>query len=115
MQLTHDTQNGIAILALAGRLDTRGAPELESRGRAIFRDGARQLLVDMANVDYISSAGLRVLLVLAKEAAACGGRLSLCCLTPAVNEVMTNSGFDTIIPLAADRQSALNTLQNPTV
>ncbi|NLB65852.1 MAG: STAS domain-containing protein [Lentisphaerae bacterium] len=113
MQLTHEIQNGIAILALVGRLDTRGAPELESHGRALFRDGARKLLVDMAGVDYISSAGLRVLLVLAKEADGCAGTLSVCCLTPAVLEVMTVSGFDTIIPLADDRQSALDALQSP--
>ena len=114
MQLTHDTQDGIAILVLAGRLDTQSAPELESTGRARFQEGACKLLVDMADVDYISSAGLRVLLVLAKEAAACGGRFSLCCLSPAVREVMTISGFDSIIPIATDRLSALDALQNPT-
>ena len=113
MQLTHDTQNGITILTLVGRLDTQSAPELEACGRSLFQDGTRKLLVDMSGIDYISSAGLRVLLVLAKEAGACSGKLSVCCLTPAVREVMAISGFDTIIPLAVDRQSALDAMQSP--
>lgn len=113
VQLSHETQNGITILTLAGRLDAQSAPELEACGRALFEDGVRKILVDMSGIDFISSAGLRVLLVLAKKAGGSGGALAVCRLTPAVHEVMTVSGFDTIIPLADDRQSALDGMQSP--
>ena len=95
------------VVSVGGRLDAAGAPQLEAHGRAAIDDGAKKLLFDMAGVEYISSAGLRSLLVLAKAAKATGGSLALCGLVPAVKEVMTISGFDSILPLAADRVAAM--------
>ena len=62
-------------------------------------------------MEYVSSAGLRSLLVLAKAVKSAGGALALCCLVPAVRDVMTISGFDNILPLAADRAAALELLK----
>jgi anti-anti-sigma factor len=111
MELAIERQNGTAIVAASGRLDAAGAPEIESRCKALIQDGAIRLLLDLANVEYVSSAGLRSLLVLAKTVKAAGGALALCSLAPAVRDVMTISGFDNILPLAEDRPAALELLK----
>ena len=111
MELTIEKQTGPAIVAAGGRLDASGAPDFESRCKALIQEGANRLLLDFAKVDYISSAGLRSLLVLAKAVKSAGGALVLCSLAPAVRDVMTISGFDNILPLAADRAAALQLLK----
>ena len=111
MELTVDKQNQVSIVTASGKLDAAGAPTLEARCKALIQEGAKRLLLDMATVEYISSAGLRSLLVLAKAVKSAGGAMVLCCLTPAVREVMTISGFDNILSLAADRPAALNLLK----
>lgn len=111
MKLSIEKQDPMAIVALNGRLDAAGAPELETRGKALIQEGSNRLLLDFAQVEYVSSAGLRSLLVLAKAVKSAGGALALCGLVPAVRDVMTISGFDNILPLAADRPAALELLK----
>ena len=111
MELAIEKQNKTAIVAAGGRLDAAGAPEFEARCKALIQEGSNRLLLDLAKLEYISSAGLRSLLVLAKAVKSTGGALALCCLAPAVREVMMVSGFDNILPLAADRAAALELLK----
>ena len=111
MDLSVEKQNQTAIVAAGGRLDAAGAPELETRCKALILEGSSRLLLDLAKVEYVSSAGLRSLLVLAKAVKSAGGALALCSLVPAVRDVMTISGFDNILPLAADRAAALELLK----
>ena len=99
------------VLAAGGRLDAAGAPEREERGRGAIQAGSKRLLIDMAGVDYVSSAGLRSLLVLAKAMKTAGGAMALCCLTATVREVMTISGFDNILTLAVDRAAGMELLK----
>ena len=111
MELSVDKQNQATIVAASGKLDAAGAPALEARCKALIQEGANRLLLDFAQVEYVSSAGLRSLLVLAKAVKSAGGALALCSLVPAVRDVMTISGFDNILPLAADRAAALDLLK----
>ena len=111
MELKSEKQNEVAIVTAAGRLDAAGAPEIEAHGKALVQNGSKKLLIDMAGVEYVSSAGLRSLLVLAKTVKASGGALALCSLTPTVREVMCISGFDNILSLAADRVAGLSMLK----
>ena len=111
MDLSVEKQNQTAIVAAGGRLDAAGAPELETRCKALILEGSSRLLLDLTKVEYVSSAGLRSLLVLAKAVKSAGGALALCSLVPTVRDVMTISGFDNILPLAADRAAALELLK----
>ena len=67
----------------------------------------RALILDFEQVSYISSAGLRVLLVTAKTLQGNGAELSLCSLDDPIREVFGISGFDSIIPIHASRAEAL--------
>ncbi len=111
MDISIEKQNQVAVVTVGGRLDAAGAPEIEASCKALIQEGSKRLLLDLAKVEYISSAGLRSLLVLAKAVKSVGGAMVLSSLTPAVREVMTISGFDNILSLAADRAAALELLK----
>jgi anti-anti-sigma factor len=99
------------ILTPSGRLDTAAAPAFEREVQAAMASGSARVLIDLANLAYISSMGLRVLLTAAKRINADGGRLVLCTLQPQVAEVFDISGFGAIVPVYADRESALAALR----
>jgi len=97
----------VAVVAPAGRIDSNTAAGLE---RAVFQRldaGQNRLVVDLAGVEYISSAGLRVLLVMAKKVQQAKGKVALFGLSPNVREVFSVSGFDTIFSIQPDSAAAL--------
>ena len=99
------------ILMPTGRLDTAGANAFEREMMAATQAENRRLLIDLADLVYVGSAGLRVLLIAAKRLRASGGRIALCGLQPQVAEVFDISGFAAIVPVYADRQTALAALR----
>ena len=91
-------QNGNALtLALEGRLDTVTSPELEAVLKASL-DGADSLTLDFAKLDYISSAGLRVLLSAHKAMSAKGG-MKVTNVNEIVREVFDVTGFADILTI----------------
>lgn len=80
-----------------GRLDGITAAATEKEILALLVDGVSLVSIDLSALDYVSSAGLRVLLVSAKAAKAKGGKLVLLSPKPAILEVLTISGFDKIL------------------
>jgi anti-anti-sigma factor len=80
----------------SGRLDSVTAPDFLAAVNTAIRDSGSSLLIDFSRVSYISSAGLRVILIAAKAMAAKGGRLALCALGPQVAEVFSLSEFGTL-------------------
>jgi len=105
MQITSSQSGALNVATLEGRLDTATAAEAEAT--LIGMLAAPGLVLDMAQVRYVSSAGLRVLLKLAKEARTKGAAYSLVGLQPAVREVFEVSGFDKIIPSYATLAEAV--------
>ena len=100
----------VLVVALSGQLDTRSAPQLEKALDAPVNSGRTEILVDCARLDFVTSAGLRVLLMTGKRVAAAGGRLALCALNPSVREVFDISGFASLFPILAAREPALEWL-----
>ena len=84
---------------LDGRIDTLTAPQLETELTPLL-DGVTELVLDLAQVAYISSAGLRVLLSTHKKMLAVGGTLTIANAVPAVREVFDITGFSDILTLA---------------
>jgi anti-sigma B factor antagonist len=102
MELTQEVLNGLLVIKPCGRVDSGAAATFEAQCASLIGEGPAKVIVDFSQVDYISSAGLRVLLVAAKQAKALGGALTLCGLKGGVREVMAVSGFDTILGAHAD-------------
>ena len=91
----------IATYKLAGRLDGASSPTHEKALQELLVGDVNSIDIDLSELDYVSSAGLRVLLVAAKAAKAKGGKVTLLSPKPATVEVLKISGFDKIIPIKA--------------
>ncbi len=87
------------IVTVEGRMDTVSAPDFESKIQERIAEGETRLVVDLSRLDYISSAGLRCILVAGKSAAATGGQLCCCGLQGVVKKVFDVSGFTTLFPV----------------
>lgn len=83
-------------LALSGRLDTSTAPQLQEVLVPAFEESG-QVVLDFAGIEYVSSAGLRVLLLGAKAAKAAGGSQTLVHVSSEVMEVFELTGFDSVL------------------
>ena len=110
MNVSSRMQNDVTVVALAGNLDSNTSPQAQQALDDILAGGARKLAVDFSKLDYISSAGLRVLLGAAKRLGGQGsaGALRLFGLNETVKEVFDISGFSTILSVFATEADALN-------
>lgn len=98
MSIESSKHADILVFSLSGRLDTHTAPEAEQVIGDAIDAGETRILVDFAQTDYISSAGLRVLLKATKRLKQCGGAFALCNASASVREVLEISGFSSIMP-----------------
>ena len=87
------------VITLEGRLDTLTAPELME---AVKEPDFIELIVELKHLEYISSAGLRALLVCKKTADQCGASFFVKNPSPPVFEVMRMSGFDKVLAIQRD-------------
>ena len=95
MEIKKTVEGAKLTLAPVGRVDTLTSPELEA---AIVLDGVEELVFDLGAVDYISSAGLRVLLSAQKKMA--GKKMVIAQAKPVVKEVFDITGFSDIFTFA---------------
>ena len=93
-----------------GRIDSANAAAAEAEVLALLERTGPSIILDLASLEYASSAGLRVLLVAAKQARAKGGQALIVAPRPAVLDVLRMSGFDKIIPLVASLEEAATRL-----
>lgn len=107
LDIAQEQQDSLRILALRGRLDTDTSADLELAVQDLLTAGARDFLIDLGEVSYVSSAGLRVLLALAKQLEGSKGRLRLCSLSPSVYQVFEVAGFSKLFAILKDRASAI--------
>jgi anti-anti-sigma factor len=110
MEIGEDRPGGVLVLAPVGRVDTTTSAGLEERLLHGVAGGERRLVLDLARVEYISSAGLRVLLRLAKKMQLAEGHLVLCGLGDSVRQVFELAGFLPLFTIEADREGALGRL-----
>ena len=111
MEFAQERIGDVAIVKLAGRLDSSTAQPAEERFAKVLAEGAPNLAIDLSELDYISSAGLRVLLVMAKKMQQADGKMVLFGLGANVREVFSISGFDRIFAIQSDRSAALATVR----
>ena len=106
MQSSTRTSNDIHIVAITGSLDSTTSPEAQKSLTAVL-PGAKKVVLDFSGLDYISSAGLRVLLGAAKHLRASGGTLGMFWLNQSVREVFEISGFSTILSVYQSEADAI--------
>ena len=107
MRISVNTANDVTVVDMEGKLDAQTSPDAQSRITRLVEEGARKVVVNFDKLDYVSSAGLRVLLATAKQLKSDGGELRICCLNDIVKEVFEISGFITILNVFASVSEAL--------
>ncbi|MFC1857678.1 STAS domain-containing protein [Thermodesulfobacteriota bacterium] len=110
MEVIEEKENEISIFKLQGRLDSNTAPGFEKQVFDAIEDGSKQIVLDFENLDYISSAGLRVILKTSKNLKVSDGRIVICSMQDYVREVFEIAGFDALLPIVATRDDALKML-----
>lgn len=113
MEITHRRMNRVDLLAVAGRVDAATAPQLKQQIDALFDEGRYRIVLDLAQLEYISSPGLRVLIEARKRAREWkftdleGGDIRIANLPPRIKEVFDLTGFTSLFELYNDTVEAV--------
>ena len=98
------------VLKADGRVDGTNASEFQDAMKSEINESDRAVVLDLQDLTYISSAGLRVVLLIAKDLQRQGAKMAACSLSDPVREVFVISGFDKIIPIHDTQDSAIGAL-----
>lgn len=110
MDITEEKQAGVHAFKLKGRLDSNTSLAFEQRLFESITDGTRNVIIDFKDLDYISSAGLRVILKATKALRRENGKIMLCAMQDYVKEVFEIAGFDAFLPIVATLDDARRAL-----
>ena len=110
MQALVSERNEIRVLSLVGRMDATTADVFGEACQRLLDENIKKITVDFSGVEYISSAGLRVILTMVKASRAQKGTLAFCALQPMVAEVFKISGFSSMFPIYATQDEAVSAL-----
>jgi anti-anti-sigma factor len=107
MNITHAENGPATIVTLNGNLDTATSGETQNYLDGLISDGVTRMVVDFTAVGFVSSAGLRVLLTVAKSLNATDGGLRIYGLNATVTQVFELTGFDNILNVTRSEEEAL--------
>ncbi len=107
MDIIEEKNNDIMVFKLNGSLDSNTSPAFEEKVVASIEEGCAKIIVDFAALDYISSAGLRVLNLASVKLKPASGDLVLCALQDYVREVFEIAGFDQFLPIVSTMDDAV--------
>jgi anti-anti-sigma factor len=107
MHISQEQQQGVVVVAPRGRVDSTTASALDAHLMDVVRAAQPRIVVDFSEVDYISSAGLRVMLTLAKRVRDARGALVLCSLGDSVRQVFELAGFLPLFSIEGSRDVAV--------
>ena len=103
-----EEEQGKTIIRVEGRLDAASSPNLENKLNELINAGKKQLLLDFAKVDYLSSAGMRLLLSVTKKLKTIDGKLNFCSINEEVMEIIKMAGFERILAIYPTEKEALD-------
>ncbi|MCY4365574.1 MAG: STAS domain-containing protein [Chloroflexi bacterium] len=98
------------VLKADGRVDGTNASEFQDAMKGEIEESDRAVILDLEDLTYISSAGLRVVLLIAKDLQRQGAKMAACSLSEPVKEVFVISGFDKIIPIHETQDAAMGAI-----
>ena len=108
MELSVEELGKVRAVRITGKLDTQTSSAAQDKLLALIDGGATKILIDLEDLDYICSWGLRILLVAVKRLDASGGQLRVCNPNKTVREIFEISGFVEILSIFADKAEALD-------
>jgi anti-anti-sigma factor len=117
MELGVEIQGNVIVVAVKGRIDHLNAATFHSALNPHLAEchaGGISVVLDLAGLDYISSAGLRIFMIAAKQARARGGRIAVSSMQPLVQEIFEISHFHLVYEIYTTTPDALVALSSPT-
>lgn len=105
-----EKKNDVLLLHLKGRLDTVSSSLAERKIFDYIESGEYKIVLDLKSVDYMSSAGMRLLLSIIKKLKTFSGKCIVASVRPNVMDILKMSGFDHILELSATAEEALRKL-----
>ena len=112
MELKTDRDADRLTAAVIGRVDSSNAAAFAEAFNQAVADDDKQVIMDCGELSYISSAGLRAVLMIAKDLSSRKAKFALCSLSGSIREVFLISGFDKIIDIHEDQAGARQAMQN---
>lgn len=109
MKVSASRENGVTVIAIEGSINGKTAPLVKQEINPSL-ESAQNVILDLSKVDYLSSAGLRLLLLIYREFAAKNGKLVLQGVSEEIQTVMSHTGFLSFFKLAGSRAEALKVL-----
>ena len=107
VNIKEDVKGDVFILRMSGRLDAISSPLTESKVFEYINNGQYKLLFDFGGIDYLSSAGMRMLLSVTKKLKSMSGKLVLFALAPNVFDILKMSGFDHVLEIVQTEEDGL--------
>jgi anti-sigma B factor antagonist len=107
MEIIEEKHSSVRTFRLQGRLDSNTSQGFEKRIFDAISTGSKFLVIDFKELDYISSAGLRVILKATKALKREEGKIMLCAMQDYVKEVFEIAGFDSFLPIVPTMDEAL--------
>lgn len=107
VDLKEEKKGEVLILRLKGRLDAISSPLAEKKIFESINSGEHKVLLDFRGVDYLSSAGMRMLLSTSKKLKTLSGKLIVCSINSNIMDVLRMSGFDHVLEIANDEEEAI--------
>lgn len=111
LSITEDSKEGVHIFNVSGRLDVTSAHILEKRIQPILETPGVKVVVNFKNVEYLSSAGMRVMLYAHKRLEASKGKIVFCSIESKIMEIIKLAGFDQILTIFDHYYEALKALK----
>jgi len=107
VKITVSDVGEVKVVRMEGSLDTQTSPEAQTQITQLIDQGATKIVINFEELDYVSSAGLRILLTTAKQLKGNGGELRICGLNGDVQEAFKFAGFHMILTVKKTESEAL--------
>jgi anti-sigma B factor antagonist len=107
MQIGEQRVGEVTVLRPAGRIDNETSPAFQAKVLSAVGGAPAAVLIDLSGVEYMSSAGLRALMMAAKQSKAAKGKLGVAALTPVVKEIFAISRFSHVVQVFDTQDAAL--------
>ena len=107
---TERVGNALIVMPSENRVDGTNARDFQVGLEAAIEETDSAVIFDAETLTYISSAGLRAILLVVKSINRRGGKFAVCSLSDPIREIFSISGFDNIIPIEASRDDALSAI-----
>lgn len=107
MDINENMIGDVMVVTIKGRLDAISSPTAEKHIFELINKGSHKIVLELGGVDYLSSAGMRMLLSTTKKLKSISGKIVLCSVTQNVMDVLKMSGFDHVLAIVKSKDEAL--------